>query len=97
MPEKIFENLFIAAKKVAQLLDSKLEGVGRTALVMEGFGINHAHVKLFPMHGTEGEWKQRIDMPDKYFDYYEGYISSHDYNKAEDDKLKKIADKIKAR
>lgn len=95
MPERIFENLFTAAKGVAQLLDSKLEDVGRTGLIMEGFGVNHAHVKLFPMHGTKGEWRERIGKPDKYFDYYEGYISSHDCNRADDNKLKKLADKIK--
>jgi len=32
---------------------------------------------------------------DKYFVKYEGYISSHDYKREDDIKLKKLAEKIK--
>lgn len=32
---------------------------------------------------------------DKYFDKYEGYISSHDYKRAKDDKLTRLAKKIR--
>ncbi|MEM4719710.1 MAG: diadenosine tetraphosphate hydrolase, partial [Candidatus Pacearchaeota archaeon] len=31
---------------------------------------------------------------DKFFEKYEGYISSHDYRRADDEELKKIAEKI---
>jgi len=39
---------------------------------------------------------QHIGKPDKFFDNYEGYISSHDYNRADDAWLASIADKIKS-
>jgi hypothetical protein len=89
--------LILAAKKVATLLDLKLENVGRTAVVFEGFGIDHIHAKLFPMHGTANmaEWKPIESKVDKYFDTYEGYISSHDYKKENDEKLAALAKKIR--
>ncbi|MEK7611310.1 MAG: HIT domain-containing protein, partial [Patescibacteria group bacterium] len=53
LPDEILKDLIIAAKKVAKLLDSKLSDVGRTGLIFEGFGVDHVHAKLFPMHGTK--------------------------------------------
>jgi histidine triad (HIT) family protein len=95
-PEEVFLDLLKAAKKVGKLLDKKLEDVGKTGLVLEGFGINHLHVKLFPMHGTKmKEWKPIHSNVDKHFDKYEGYISSHNYIRADDKKLAELAKKIR--
>lgn len=95
-PEDVFKDLIIASKKVAKLLDGKLEDVGRTGLILEGFGVNHLHTKLFPMHGTKmKEWKPTKSNVNKYFEKYEGYISSHDYKRADDKKLSALADKIR--
>src|SRR5471032_1888435 len=52
LPDDVLSELMLATKKVAKLLDSKLEDVGRTAMVFEGYGVDHVHAKLFPMHGT---------------------------------------------
>lgn len=97
LPNEVLSELIIATKKVAKLLDLKLEDVGRTAMVFEGFGVDHVHSKLFPMHGTENmkEWKPIESKVDKYFDKYEGYISSHDYKREEDEKLNSLATKIR--
>jgi diadenosine tetraphosphate (Ap4A) HIT family hydrolase len=96
VPEDVYLELLKAARKVGKLLDKKLEDVGRTGLMVEGFGINHLHVKLFPMHGTEmEEWKPINSNVDKYFEKYEGYISSHNYTRAEDEKLAELAKKIR--
>ena len=96
LPEDVLKDLVIAAKKVGKLLDMKLDDVGRTAMIFEGFGVDHIHAKLFPMHGTDnGEWKQWMSNVDKYFHKYEGYISSHDYKREDDEKLRKLAEKIK--
>src|SRR3989338_10535439 len=66
----------------------KMEDVGRTGMIFEGFGIDHAHAKLFPMHGTKmAEWQPLKSNVDKYFEKYEGYISSHNYKRADDQKL----------
>ncbi len=97
LPENVLIELVKAAKQTAKLLDAKLENVGRTGMIFEGFGVEHIHAKLFPMHGTKiAEWKQHKSSVDKYFEKYEGYISSHDYKRADDGKLAALAKKIKS-
>ena len=95
LPEEVMIDLIMATKQVAKLLDLKLEDVGRTGMIFEGFGVDHLHAKLFPMHGTKmSEWKPLSSNVDKYFEKYEGYISSHDYKRASDENLAKLAKKI---
>ncbi len=103
-PSYAFENddqtlkeLVIATKKVARLLDASFEDVGRCGMFFEGFGVDHLHSKLFPMHGTANmaEWKPiESDLPNVFFDRYPGYLSSHNAKKADDEELSKIAEKI---
>ena len=50
--DQILTKLILATKSVALLLDESLESVGRTGMFFEGYGIDHLHSKLFPMHGT---------------------------------------------
>lgn len=97
LPRTVLTDLVLAAKKVAKLLDIKFEDVARTALVFEGFGVNHVHAKLFPMHGTKpkADWRPIHSNIKKYFEKYEGYISSHDSDRAEDDHLIKLSEKLK--
>ena len=97
LPDEVLTKLVRATKTVAKLLDAKLEDVGRTAMVFEGFGVDHVHSKLFPMHGTANmaEWKPIKSNVDKFFDQYEGYISSHDYKRDDDAKLAILAKKIR--
>ncbi len=94
--EGVRKGIVEAAQKTAKVLDSGFDDVGRTGLMFEGFGVDHLHAKLFPMHGTKSdEWKKRASNVDKYFEYYEGYISSHDYKRADDEKLKELASRIR--
>jgi len=97
LSDDVLKELVFASKKVAKLIDSKLEDVGRTGMIFEGFGVDHVHTKLFPMHGTNDmkEWKPLKSNVDKYFEKYEGYISSHDYKRADDKELAKLAKKIR--
>ena len=95
LPEAVLADFMLAVMKVAKLLDVKLTDVGRTGIIFEGFGIDHVHAKLFPMHGTKMEkWAAIESKVDKYFDQYEGYISSHDYKRADDAKLSELAKRI---
>jgi len=51
MPDDKYCDLFLAAKEVAKLLKERLD-VKRVAMVVEGIGVNHMHVKLYPLYGT---------------------------------------------
>lgn len=96
LPEDVFTGLVLAAKKVGKLLDAKLDDVGRTGMMFEGFGVDHIHAKLFPMHGTKmSEWRAVKSNVDKYFDTYEGYMSSHDFKRGDDEVLAALAKKIR--
>jgi len=98
LPDDVLSDLVLAAKKVGKLLDRAFDDVGRTGMIFEGFGVDHIHAKLFPMHGTADmkEWEQIESNVDKYFEKYEGYISSHDYKREDDGKLASLAAKIRA-
>src|SRR4030042_6157308 len=56
MQDKPYKDLMITSKKIAKLLKKKLK-VSRVASVIEGLGVNHIHVKLYPIYPsneTEG-------------------------------------------
>lgn len=98
LDDKVLSDLILYAKIIAKKLDAFFDDVGRTALVFEGFGVDHVHAKLFPMHGTKQShenWTPINSSVDKYFDQYEGYISSHDFKREEDSKLAILAEKIR--
>lgn len=94
-PDEVIADLIVAAKKVAKLLDKKLDDVGRTGLVLEGFGVNYLHAKLFPLHGTKSdEWKAIKSTERKYFEKYQGFICSNDFEKASGEELERVRQKI---
>lgn len=99
MPDEELKEFVVAAKKVAKMIERALPSVGRVGLIMEGMGVNHAHIKLIPMNGTEflkkGEWKQILSKKSDYYETYPGFLSSHDGPKADFVKLEQLAGKIK--
>ncbi len=97
LPDDALSALMLATKKVAKLLDSTLSDVGRTAMVFEGYGVDHVHAKLFPMHGTADmtKWERIESKVSQYFEKYPGYISSHDHERADDTALTELAKKIR--
>lgn len=96
--DTVLRDLIVAAKKTALLLDKALVGVARTGMILEGYGVDHLHAKLFPMHGTgdESTFKKISSSMDKFFDHYEGYISSHDSARANDWALAQLAAHIRS-
>jgi histidine triad (HIT) family protein len=99
MPDGDLQSFIVAAKKVAKIIENFYEDVGRIGLIMEGTGIDHAHIKLIPMHGTEhmkrGEWKQYLSDVEHWFDNYEGWISSAGGPMANRDELIALTKQIK--
>ncbi|MFA4953151.1 MAG: HIT domain-containing protein [Candidatus Pacearchaeota archaeon] len=87
-------DLMLASNKVAKLLDKKLK-VKRTALVMEGLGVNHAHIKLYPIYGLDEKFKEIWAKEKVFFDKYPGYITTQLGPEKSIEELKKIAEKIK--
>ena len=90
--------LHLAAREVARRLDSAFDDVARTGIMYEGYGVDHAHAKLFPMHGTAGNagpnWREVASPVEGYFDRYQGYLSSHDHTRADDAWLSDVARRV---
>jgi diadenosine tetraphosphate (Ap4A) HIT family hydrolase len=99
MPDNVLQRFILAAKKVSKVLLEHFKDVGRVGLIIEGTGVDHAHIKLIPMHGTEhmkkGVWKQYLSKKPQYFEKYEGYIVSSDGPEADPEKLEEIAKKLR--
>lgn len=94
MEDKTYCQFFAAAKKVAKILEKALK-VKRVAMVMEGMGVDHAHIKLYPLHGLDKKFKQMLGPKQVYFDFYQGYLTTLMGPKADEKDLKKLAEMIK--
>lgn len=94
MPEEIYKKLLTTTKKIAKILDKVLK-VQRTAMVMEGMGVDHAHIKLYPLHGLESKFKEMWASEKVFFEKYEGFITTQQGPRADDKELEQLAKRIK--
>jgi histidine triad (HIT) family protein len=90
MSAEEYQSFFVAARNVIEILKKGL-GVKRVSLVVEGMGINHAHIKLYPLHGLESTFKEMWGKETIFFEKYEGYISTQLGPRADMAELKKLA------
>src|SRR3989338_11281327 len=94
MPRVAYKNFILATKKVAKLIEKGLK-VQRVAMVMEGLGVNHSHIKLYPLYGLKEKFEETWAQEKKFFEKYEGYISTQLGPKIELAELKKLAEKLR--
>ena len=94
LPEKTYLELMKASKKVAKAMEKGLN-VKRVAFVCEGLGVDHMHVKLYPLHGLNEKFKEFYAPEKKFFEKYEGYVTTLLGPRADDKELEKTAQKIK--
>lgn len=93
MPDKDYQELMLASKKVVEVLKNGLR-VNRVAMVTEGMGVNHVHVKLYPLHGVEKDFKEIWAKEKLFFEKYQGYISTQLGPQANVEELKRLAKEI---
>jgi histidine triad (HIT) family protein len=93
MDDKIYTDFFLAAKKVAKILKRGLR-VNRVAMVMEGMGVNHAHIKLYPLHGIGKNFKPVLAEEKIFLKKYQGYLTTRMGPQADMKELQKIAAQI---
>lgn len=94
MPDKDYSELMLAAKKVSEVLRKGLQ-VNRVAIIMEGMGVNHVHIKLYPLHGIEKEFQEMWAKEKVFFTDYPGYISTQLGPEVSIEERQKIAEEIK--
>ena len=93
LSNKDLSNIMVAAKKVAKILEKGLDAK-RVHMVIEGVGINHFHVKLYPAIGMKDKNETRLLSETVHFDKYAGYITTLMGPKAEEKDLKGTQNKI---
>ncbi len=94
LPHEDYLALMSAAKAVAGVLERAFH-CKRIGLVAEGMGVDHAHVKLIPMHGIpDGPWKPLISEEPHFTEIYEGYLTTHDGPRMPDAELTRIQNLI---
>ncbi|XOB40623.1 MAG: HIT family protein [Candidatus Nealsonbacteria bacterium] len=94
MEEDVYQRFMKTTKKVVKILEKGLD-VKRVAMVMEGMGINHAHIKLYPLHGITEKFREMWGKEKVFFNKYQGYISTQLGPKIDIAELKKLAEEIK--
>ena len=93
LPEDVYVDLFNFTKKVSKLLKERLQ-VQRIGMIAEGVGVNHAHVKLYPMHGLSNEWQAGEKQEEIFYKTYPGFLTSAIGMKADSAELKRIYEKL---
>jgi len=94
IPDDVYAKFLMAAKKIGKMLNKALK-VKKVAMVMEGMGVNHAHIKLYPMYGLEEDFKEMWAKEQAFFDKYPGYITTILGPERKIEDLKKLAEEIK--
>jgi diadenosine tetraphosphate (Ap4A) HIT family hydrolase len=93
MPDDVLGRFIIACKQVAKILEKRL-ACKRVGMIMEGIGINHTHMKLYPIHGISRKYVSIIHPQRVFFEKYPGYMTSLLGPKASKSELEKIYKKL---
>jgi histidine triad (HIT) family protein len=95
--DEVLKEIIIATKNTANILTNFYEDVGRCGMVFEGFGVDHLHSKLYPLHGTDSEKWQPIESKRNrdYYEKYPGFVCSNNSHLADENELAQLAKKIR--
>lgn len=88
-----YHKLLDSAHIVAKLLKKAL-GVSRVALVIEGTGVAHVHIKLYPLHGNLASKTNVLPHHEEFYKEYIGYITTVEGPLMDESKLTEIQQKI---
>jgi len=87
--EKFYGKLISAANEVVDMLKKSLK-VQRVWMIMEGMGVNHLHLKLYPMYGLWEEWTVNECPGHIFFETYPWYLTTQMWDTANMEELWKI-------
>ena len=87
--EKFYGKLISAANEVVDMLKKSLK-VQRVWMIMEWMGVNHLHLKLYPMYGLWEEWTVNECPGHVFFETYPWYLTTQMWDTADMEELWKI-------
>jgi diadenosine tetraphosphate (Ap4A) HIT family hydrolase len=73
-----FVNSAMDFSRQVDALARKVLGCSRCAYVVEGYGIDHFHIKLFPLHGAPDPWQAVHSQVVAFSERYDGHITTAD-------------------
>lgn len=88
-----YSELLLASKNVSIILKISLQ-VERVWMIMEWMWVNHAHIKLYPMHGLESTWTANESSTWEYFETYPGHLTTKPWEMLTSEKLQSIQKNI---
>lgn len=88
-----YNGLLNASKIVAKKLE-KAFNTPRIAMVVEGTGVAHVHVKLIPLHGDLAGQTDVWSKHTEFHEYYQGHLTTAEGPKMDDALLDEIQKKI---
>jgi len=94
LEDQFYQRYFIAAKKVVRLLEKALN-VPRVIMVMEGLGVDHAHLKLYPVYGLDKKFEVNESEKEVFFEKFPGYTTTQPGPPADPEELQNLAKKIR--
>lgn len=93
LDQNIYINTLSIAKKVSENLAKKLD-VSKVGLAIEGMGVDHFHVKLYPFYLQKDENDNFVHpkiITGEFNEYYPGHLSTHVGPQADFDELQKLS------
>lgn len=94
LEDEFYQEYLLVVKKIAKILEKALN-VKRIVLVAEGLGVNHAHFKLYPVHGFEEEFEGIGEQKEVFFKTFPGYTNTLSGPLVEFEELNLLAEEIK--
>ena len=85
-------------QKVSKMICDKYADLGRCGFVFEGYGVDHLHAKLIPLHLDKTEnLKPPVTKSVRFYEKYLGFIDTRPAAEpTSDEVLSKVAAKIKS-
>lgn len=96
IPQELIKGSMDTVREISNIL-RKAFNVDRVGVAIEGTGVNHYHVKLYPFHQppTDNIFKLRESNEVIYHPKYPGYLTTQLGPKAKDENLAAIAELIR--
>ena len=93
MDEDTYAGLLLAAKKVARKIEKAFD-TPRVAMIVEGTGVAHVHIKLLPLIGDLAGQTDVWSKEKEFHPEYIGHITSAEGPKMDDAQLDEIQKRI---
>lgn len=93
LTQEQYVELLDASKVVAKKLEKAFK-TSRVAMIVEGTGVAHVHVKLIPLHGKLADQTDVWSKHTEFNEEYQGFITSAEGPKMSDEQLDEIQKRI---